>query len=79
MDTKEKVIAILAEIKPTKDLSGLNNIVEGGFLDSFELMQLISLLSESFGVEIGIEEIAPENFNSADAMAKMVDRLIAGK
>lgn len=73
--TQEKVIAILNEVKPTRDLSDVQDIIEGGYLDSFELMSLIALLGESFGVEIGIDEIVPENFNSVAAMVAMVERL----
>lgn len=73
--TQEKVLAILNEVKPTRDLSAVEDIIEGGYLDSFELMNLISLLSEGFEVEIGVDEIAPENFNSVAAMVAMIDRL----
>ena len=72
---QEKVIAILQEVKPTRDLNGIEDIIEGGYLDSFELMSLISLLSEGFGIEIGFDEIVPENFNSVAAMVAMVERL----
>ena len=73
--TQEKVLAILNEVKPTRDLSNVEDIIEGGYLDSVELMNLISLLSEGFDVEIGVDEIAPENFNSVAAMVAMVERL----
>ena len=72
---QEKVIAILNEVKPTRDLSDIEDIIEGGYLDSFELMSLISLLSEGFDVEIGVDEIVPENFNSVAALVAMVERL----
>ena len=76
MDVRNKVAEILRKVKPTKDLEGINDIVEGGFLDSFELMLLISELTKEFNVEIGFEEIVPENFNSIDAMGAMVERLM---
>ncbi len=72
---QEKVIAILSEVKPTRDLTGIEDIIEGGYLDSFELMNLISMLSEGFDIEIGFDEIVPENFNSVAAMVAMVERL----
>lgn len=75
METKEKVLEILHEIKPTKDLSRCTDIIEGGYIDSFELMNLITMISEKFQVEVGIEEIMPENFNSADSIAAMIGRL----
>ena len=74
--TQEKVLAILNEVKPTRDLSDVQDIIEGGYLDSFELMNLISMLSEGFEIEIGFDEIVPENFNSVAAMVAMVDRLL---
>ena len=65
----------MKKIKPTKNLETNTNIVEGGFIDSFEMMALIAALSDEFGVEITIDEMIPENFNSLDAMAAMVDTL----
>ena len=79
MTTKEQIILILKEIKPTKDLSCVTDIVEGGYIDSFELMLLISALSEKFGIEIEVDDLVPENFNSADAIASMVERLMGNK
>ena len=73
--TQEKVIAILSEVKPTRDLTDVQDIIEGGYLDSFELMSLIAQLAEVFAIDIDVDEIVPENFNSLDAMAAMVERL----
>lgn len=75
MNTKEQVLAILKEVKPTKNLENVNDIIEGGYIDSFELMSLVVRLNEAFGIEISINEFVPENFNSADAVSAMVDRL----
>ena len=75
MPIKEEIIRILKEIKPTKNLEGLSNIIDGSYLDSFEIMNLIVMLSESFGVEIDFEEITAENFNSIEAMTAMIERL----
>ena len=72
---KEQVLGILKEIKPNKNLEGITDIVEGGYLDSFEIMNLIVVLGETFGIEIDFEEITAENFNSVDAIVAMVERL----
>lgn len=72
---REQIVNILKEIKPTKDLSNETAIVEEGFLDSFELMSLIASLQDTFGVEIDVMDIVPENFNSVDAMAAMIEGL----
>lgn len=75
MNTFEKVKEILKEVKPTKDLQEVTDIVEGGYIDSFELMFLISLLSEKFEIEISVDEMTVENFNSVEAIVNMVERL----
>ncbi len=75
MSKKERVISILNEVKPTRDLSAIEDIVEGGYLDSFELMFLITKLSEEFNIEIDVAEVVPENFNSVAAIAEMVEKL----
>ncbi len=75
MSIRERLISILTEVKPAKNLEAVQDIIEGGYLDSFELMMLISRMGEEFGVEIDIDEIVPENFNSVDAMCGMIERL----
>ncbi len=75
MTINEQIAQILKEIKPTKDLAAINDIVEGGYLDSFELMSLIAQLSDSFEIEIDVDDITPENFNSLADIAAMVARL----
>lgn len=75
MTIHEQVHALLAEIKPTKNLAEVDDIIEGGYLDSFELMSLIAGLGDVFGIEIDVDDIVPENFNSVSAIAAMVERL----
>ena len=75
MSEKEIIIEILKTIKPTVNLESVKDIVDGGYLDSLELLGLITALSERFGIEIGFEFISPENFNSVEAIAKMVEQL----
>lgn len=75
MPIREQIIDILKEIKPNMNLEGRTDIVDGAFLDSFEIMNLIMMMSETFGIEIDFEEITAENFNSIDAMVGMVERL----
>lgn len=72
---KEQVLNILKEIKPTRNFEGVEDIIDGGYLDSLELMGLITALAEQLNVEIDIDLITPENFNSVDAIAAMLEKL----
>lgn len=77
MDILFQVKEILNEVKPTKDLASVNDIVEGGYIDSFELMSLIMTLNERFDIEISLDDMTPENFNTVDSIVAMVERLKA--
>ncbi|MDR2606082.1 MAG: phosphopantetheine-binding protein [Oscillospiraceae bacterium] len=71
----EKLLEILAELHPESDLSSRTDLADSGLLDSFDIISLVNDLSEAFGVDIGVEYIEPENFNSADAIAALLREL----
>ena len=48
---------------------------DDGILDSFDILQIISALNEEYDISIPASEIMPQNFNSAEALYKMVQRL----
>lgn len=51
-------------------------LVDGKVLDSFDLVTLVAELSDEFDIEITAEDFVEKNFNSLDALTKMVDRLV---
>ncbi len=55
------------------------HLVDNHILDSMTQISLVSHLSESFGIEIPYQEITAENFNSVEAMARMLARLRQNK
>lgn len=75
MTIREKILAILNDLKPSLSLENVSNIVEGGYLNSMELMALITELMENFELEIDFEAITPQNFNSVDAIASLVEQM----
>ena len=52
-------------------------IIENGLLDSIEILNLVSFLEERFGIALPVDEFIPENFATAEAIAKLVVRLSA--
>ena len=75
MSTRETVLRILREIKPTVQLDDIDNIIDGAYLDSLDLMALITALMEEYNFEMDIDWITPENFNSVDAIAALIERV----
>lgn len=71
----ETLLEILNDIDDTVDWENETALIDDRILDSFGVISLISELENQFEVEIDASEIVPENFNSADAMWKMIQRL----
>ena len=75
MDIRKIVVGILNDVNPAKRLEDVTDIIGGGYIDSFELMLLVSKLNESFEIEITIDDLTPENFMSADSIASMIENM----
>jgi D-alanine--poly(phosphoribitol) ligase subunit 2 len=67
-----KLIEILNQIKPGVDYQNEKHLVSGGILTSFDIVTLIANLTDEFDIEITIKDIVPENFESIDAMEKLI-------
>ncbi len=72
---KEQLLALLNENFPEIDFTESNALVDDGILESLVLVEIISTISLEMGILIPYEEIVPQNFNSLDAMAAMLERL----
>ena len=70
----ERLLEILSEIKEDVDFSTCTTLIDDGILDSFDILQIISALNEEYDISIPASEM-PQNFNSAEALYKMVQRL----
>lgn len=75
MSKREAILEILSKIRPSVDYENAQGILENGLLDSLEFLNLISELGSHFGVEIGIDEITVENFDTIETIEKMVQRI----
>ena len=71
----EKLLEILKGIRPDVDFENETALIDDGILDSFDVVSIISDLDDVFDVQIRINELDPENFNSAEAIWKLVQEL----
>ncbi len=53
-------------------------LLENNVVDSLGLFMLVSFIEEQFGVEVGHEELVPENFGTLGAMSKLIERKRVG-
>ncbi len=73
----DELMAILTELRPDVEFEGNTELIDAGDLDSFDIVSLVGEMCDAFDIEIGAEEIVPENFNSVEAMMALVERLQA--
>ncbi|MBR3027417.1 MAG: acyl carrier protein [Bacteroidales bacterium] len=75
----EKLLEILRDVRPDVDFENETALIDDGILDSFDVVSIISELDNEFDVQVRINELDPENFNSAESIWNLVLELKAKK
>lgn len=70
----DKILAMLKELQPSYDFEDGNDFIENGYLDSFDVVQLVASLEDEFDILISALDIVPENFGSVQAICALVTR-----
>ena len=71
----EELLEILNDIQPGVDFENEKHLIHDHLLDSLSIISLVAELEDTFDVTIPAVEIIPDNFNSAEAMLEMLQRL----
>lgn len=69
-----RVLDILKEVRPENDFTKSGDFLADGLLDSFDIVALVAALDRHFNIAIDGVEIVPENFNSLEAIQKLLAR-----
>ena len=72
---REKLMDILTELRPDVDFESEKELIDGGVLDSFDIVSLVGEMNEEFDIEINVEDLLPENFNSVEAMLELIRKM----
>ncbi|MGE6487384.1 acyl carrier protein [Paenisporosarcina sp. NPDC076898] len=70
----EKIYEILTELRPENDFKSSDDFIFDGFLDSFDIISLVSEVEERFNILIDALDILPENFSSVKAIANVISK-----
>lgn len=71
----EKLLELLKGVRPDVDFENETALIDDGLLDSFDVVSIISEIDDVYGVQIRINELDPDNFNSAEAIWTLIQRL----
>ena len=71
----DELLEILNDIQPGVDFENETHLIDNHLLDSLSIISLVAELEDTFDVTIPAVEIIPDNFNYAEAMMEMIQRL----
>ncbi len=70
---KEKLVNILTEICPEVDFENETALIDDGLLESLDIVMIVTEVMQEFGVELTVDDLLPENFNSVDALLALIE------
>ena len=73
--TFDELLEILDDLHPEVDFSTETGLIDNKVLDSFDIVTIITEISSNYDITIPAGEIVPENFNSAQALFELTQRL----
>ena len=71
----EDLFHVLIQFNDNIDYKNETALLTDGIIDSVSLVELVTELEKSFFIDIPLEEIIPENFNSIENIWGMIERL----
>ena len=71
----EELLKIMSEIRPDVDFSTATQLIDNEILDSFDIVSMVSEINDAFAIEINVNDLLPENFNSAEALYALIQKL----
>ena len=71
----DELLRIMSEIRPDVDFTTATTLIDDDILDSFDIISMVSEINDSFGIEINVNDLLPENLNSAEALFALIQKL----
>ena len=72
----DELIKILESVKPGYDYKKETSLIDDEILSSFDVISIVAKVNKEFDIKFPVDEMVPENFNSAEALYKIVEELI---
>ena len=69
---RDRIFGMLKEIRPEFDFTSSSDFVEDGYLDSFDVVTIVSMIEKEFDILISGLDVLPENFSSVEAICNLI-------
>ena len=71
----EELLNILTGIRSDVDFQHEKKLIDDGILDSFDIISIVGELNDHYDIEIDVEDLEPDNFNTVEAMLELITKL----
>lgn len=71
----EELLRIMSEVRPDIDFETETKLIDNEMLDSLDIVAIVTDVNDEFDVEINVNDLLPENFNSAKALYELIQKL----
>jgi len=71
----EELLEILQEVRPDVDFASEKSLVTDRVIDSFDVMAIVTALTDEYDIKMSPADLVPENFDSAESIYALVERL----
>lgn len=69
---KDTVMEILQGIRGDIDFEHETKLIDDNILASLDIVAIVGEFNDAFDIEISVEDLVPDNFNSVDAMVELI-------
>lgn len=71
----KELLEILNECCPGIDFERETALIDDEILSSLDIVMIVGEINDAFDISISVDELTPENFNSAAAIYALVEEL----
>lgn len=72
---RKQLIEILMSVRPDVDFEEEDALIDDEILSSFDIIAMVSEINVQYGIEIRVDDLLPENFNSVDSILELIERM----
>ncbi|MBE6745894.1 MAG: acyl carrier protein [Ruminococcaceae bacterium] len=72
----DKLIEALKRVNPDIDYENEKALITGKVIDSIDMTSILAEIEDTFDIEIDMEYIVPQNFDSVEAMWDMIQEIM---
>ena len=71
----EELLRIMSEVRPDIDFENETALIDNEMLDSLDIVAIVTDVNDEFDIQINVNDLLPENFNSAKALYELITKL----